>query len=160
ELQKTNLGYIFSRAEMLQLVNFDRRLSRVFLGAQDLRHKNDSWGLTTQSGYWLAGRNILNMWRILRKQVNLREYSLESVARSVLKRRLPKYSLKTLHTWFHEDRYRRHVRQVLSMRCRILLEIVDKLNLVVKTAQMARVIGTDFFSVLSRGSQFEVEGVM
>lgn len=40
------------------------------------------------------------------------------------------------------------------------LAIMDKLDLVGRTSEMARLFGIDFFSVLSRGSQYRVEAVM
>jgi DNA polymerase zeta len=37
------------------------------------------------------------------------------------------------------------------------IEFVDKLDLVRRTSESARLYGIDFFSVLSRGSQYRVE---
>ena len=37
---------------------------------------------------------------------------------------------------------------------------MDKLDLVGRTSEMARLFGIDFFSVLCRGSQYRVEAVM
>ena len=37
---------------------------------------------------------------------------------------------------------------------------MDKLDLLGRTSEMARLFGIDFFSVLSRGSQYRVEAVM
>lgn len=42
----------------------------------------------------------------------------------------------------------------------ICLTILEKLDLLGRTSEMARLFGIDFFSVLSRGSQYRVEAVM
>lgn len=48
----------------------------------------------------------------------------------------------------------------LTLRARMMLEMLEESELVTKTAEFARVFGVDFFSVISRGSQFKVESFM
>lgn len=48
----------------------------------------------------------------------------------------------------------------LTPRRQACLSIMDKLDLLGRTSEMARLFGIDFFSVLSRGSQYRVEAVM
>ncbi|VDN33708.1 unnamed protein product [Gongylonema pulchrum] len=45
------------------------------------------------------GRILLNIWRILRYEVALRNYAMSNVVDAVLKRRFPEYSFKTLSDW-------------------------------------------------------------
>jgi DNA polymerase zeta len=45
-------------------------------------------------------------------------------------------------------------------RCRLSLAIVSELDLLGRTAEMARTFGIDLFSVLSRGSQYRVESML
>jgi DNA polymerase zeta len=88
--------------------------------------------------------------------VKLPIYTFESCAAAVLKRRMPKISARTLATWFRSgpgrDRWRcvdYFVRRAVANHW-----MVDQLDLIKRTSELARVFGIDFYSVLSRGSQF------
>lgn len=160
EVQKDSLGYLLKRAEVLKIPHFVRFLSRVPYGAQDARHMNDTWGDRTHSGYWIPGRIILNLWRILRHQVNLHNYSVQKASAEVLKEPFPKYSKSTLQNLYLKLQQRDSLIDFLKRKCLVSLKLIDKLNIILKTAQMAQFICTDFFSVLTRGSQYRVEGVL
>ena len=45
-------------------------------------------------------------------------------------------------------------------RGRLNLALLEQLDLIGRTAELARAFGIDFFSVLSRGSQYRVESMM
>ncbi len=45
-------------------------------------------------------------------------------------------------------------------RTRLNLALLEQLDLIGRTAELARAFGIDFFSVLSRGSQYRVESMM
>jgi len=45
-------------------------------------------------------------------------------------------------------------------RTRLNLAVLEQLDLIGRTAELARAFGIDFFSVLSRGSQYRVESMM
>lgn len=45
-------------------------------------------------------------------------------------------------------------------RARLNLQMVEQLDLVGRTAELARTFGIDFFSVLTRGTQYRVESMM
>jgi DNA polymerase zeta len=92
---------------------------------------------------------------------------------------VPKYSYETLTNWYrgpvaaHASLLLRH----LFMRVVTNLELLEEADIVTKTAyvifffflevisngmirEFARVFGVDFFSVISRGSQFKVESFL
>lgn len=50
--------------------------------------------------------------------------------------------------------------QYLVRRARLNLALLEQLDLVGRTGELARTFGIDFFSVLSRGSQYRVESMM
>lgn len=68
ELQKSSFGYFIKRAEILEL-NPYQSLSRIPLSRTDHRNESDVRGKTHASGLWILGRNILNLWRVLRSEV-------------------------------------------------------------------------------------------
>ncbi|TFY79148.1 hypothetical protein EWM64_g4861 [Hericium alpestre] len=109
-----------------------------------------------------AGRQVLNVWRIMRAEQGLSLYTFENSVFHLLRRRVPKYAASTLTEWFHSDT----IAQVASLLCyfqsrtTMVLEVLEAAETVTKTAEFARVFGVDFYSVISRGSQFKVESFM
>ncbi|KAF5370238.1 hypothetical protein D9615_010070 [Tricholomella constricta] len=122
----------------------------------------DEWGMRHTSTFKVAGRHVLNLWRIMRSEQALTSYSLENVTFNVLRRRIPRYSNATLSEWYHMGTPFRTacVLRYFLDRTSILLEILEESEVITKTAEFARVFGVDFFSVISRGSQFKVESFM
>ncbi|BBN02455.1 DNA polymerase zeta [Marchantia polymorpha subsp. ruderalis] len=123
---------------------------------------DDEWGRTHGSGLYIGGRTVLNAWRIMRGEVKLNIYSIEAVAEAVLRRRVPRLPWQTLTRCFTRGPSggRHHCIQYFIDRARLTLEIMEQLDLMNRTAELARVFGIDFYSVFSRGSQFRVESMM
>ncbi|KAG8944786.1 DNA polymerase zeta [Tulasnella sp. 424] len=75
---------------------------------------------------------------------------------------VPHYSAETLSQWF-KSKSSGQTSRVLDYsieRAAMVLDILDETQVVTKNAEFARVFGVEFFSVLSRGSQFKVESFM
>lgn len=49
--------------------------------------RTDQWGMRHTSTFKVAGRHVLNLWRIMRSEQTLTSYTLENVAFSVLQKR-------------------------------------------------------------------------
>ncbi|OMO99194.1 hypothetical protein COLO4_13444 [Corchorus olitorius] len=60
----------------------------------------DEWGRTHASGVHVGGRIVLNVWRLMRGEVKLNMYTVEAVAESVLRRKIPSIPYKVLTKWF------------------------------------------------------------
>lgn len=122
----------------------------------------DEWGRTHGSGIHVGGRIVLNLWRIMRGELKLRIYSLEAVAEAVLRRKVPKIPWRTLSWWFLSGPGRARFRCIEHIidRAKLNLAIMDQLDMINRTSELARVFGIDFFSVHSRGSQYRVESMM
>ena len=118
-------------------------------------------------------------------QVKLPIYTFEHVARHVLKKRFPTFSARQLTSWFHSGPKQRHrVVRYLLERTEAVIRMLVQLDLLNRTrydsflclhstmaatnavipvspgSEMARLFGIDFYSVLTRGSQYRVEAVM
>ncbi|KAG6851054.1 hypothetical protein H0H93_002946 [Arthromyces matolae] len=134
DVQRSSWGYLNARAEHH---GFDLR---ELLSRAPPKHvaRSDQWEIRHTSTFQVAGRHVLNTWRLMRSEYNLTRYSLENVV-------------------FHDSVV---LKCYFLKRTSILLDILDACDLVTKTAEFARVFGVDFFSVLSRGSQFKVESFM
>lgn len=48
---------------------------------------SDQWGMRTTSTFKVAGRHVLNVWRLMRVELSLNMYSFENVAFQLLNRR-------------------------------------------------------------------------
>ncbi|XP_050394966.2 DNA polymerase zeta catalytic subunit [Patella vulgata] len=163
EIQMLSLGYILQRAAQLSL-NICPKLSRL----PDCKEGNrfsaekDKWGADHNSEIHIAGRIVLNLWRILRHEVTLNIYDFENVAHHVLHQRIPLYSFRSLTTWFNHRThlYRWRVIDHYTIRVKAILQIIDQLDLIGQTSEFARVFGIEFYDVLSRGSQYRVESMM
>lgn len=47
----------------------------------------DSWGFNTTAAVKITGRHIINIWRAMRGEVNLTQYTMENVVFHLLHRR-------------------------------------------------------------------------
>ncbi|KAJ7630949.1 hypothetical protein FB45DRAFT_917030 [Roridomyces roridus] len=141
EIQAASWGYLSSRGQEYGL-DIAEEISR----APSIRRAGvDQWGMRHTSTFKVGGRHVLNMTRIMRVELTLNIYTFENVAFHVLKRRTPRYGPATLMDWYQDS---------VPAHTAIETEVVTK------TAEFARVFGVDFFSVISRGSQFKVESFM
>ncbi|TFK41148.1 hypothetical protein BDQ12DRAFT_697053 [Crucibulum laeve] len=158
EVQKSSWGYLDARGKYHGF-NVGELMSRAppshTAGA-------DQWNMRNNSTFKAAGRHVLNLWRIMRSEQTLTSYSFENIAFNVLRQRVPKYTFKTLTEWFHSPMSARTAMllQYFIQRTVMNLNILEETEVVTKTAEFARVFGVDFFSVISRGSQFKVESFM
>lgn len=72
--------------------------------------------------------------------------------------RIPHYTFPALTGMFNNNRHT--LIEYFQMRAYLNLEFLKKLEIVERTSELARLFGIDFFSVLSRGSQYRVESMM
>ncbi|XP_022689423.1 DNA polymerase zeta catalytic subunit-like isoform X2 [Varroa jacobsoni] len=110
--------------------------------------------------YRLTGRVLLNVWRILRKELSLTSYSFENVYFHILHRRESRIAWRTLREWYEDELLASRSLAYYVKRCVGCLEMLSKLEIYTKTCEMARIYGIQFYEVLSRGSQFRVESMM
>lgn len=122
----------------------------------------DEWGRTHASGVHVGGRIVLNVWRLMRGEVKLRMYTIEAVAETVLRKKVPYIPCKVLANWFSSGpgRARHRCMEYVLVKTKLNLDIVNQLDMINRTSELARVFGIDFFSVLSRGSQYRVESML
>ena len=149
--------------------------------------QDDEYGRLHASGLHVTGRIVINLWRVLRTELKLQSYTMEACARAVLRRRLPRFTHRTLSRWAcaNDDDFNgfnggggvrggnngttviaaaAHQRwraiDHASSRAVVVARMLEQLDLVARTSEQARIFGIDFFSVLSRGSQYRVESML
>lgn len=148
------------------------------------RKTPDEYGRIKQSGIHVTGRIVMNVWRIIRHEVKLSIYTFQNVVFNILGKRLlpkmeiinnfriPEFSYKSMTKWFEANtRSRALIFQYHIDRTELNLRILDRLDFISRTrftisnhsycfSELSRVYGIDFFSVISRGSQYKVESMM
>ena len=172
EIQSSSWGYIFQRSIFHQL-NFGQQLSRLNANkSKSTFSKEDNpYGHKKNSSLSCTGRLFFNVWRLMRSELTLTSYSLESVAFKVLNQRLPRFSITTLSLWYQSGLLSRwKTYKYYFTRAKISLIILHELDIIGKTryffflrfipSEFARVYGIEFSDVLTRGSQFRVESMM
>ena len=117
---------------------------------------------SSNGAIWLSGRVVLNLWRMMRKELTLHQYTLDSVSRDVLGISAPSLPCNVLHEWWKsKSSTKRDVAMAHTCRRAMLnLRILQKLDTIDRTCEFARFFGMPFYDVLSRGSQYRVESVM
>jgi DNA polymerase zeta len=105
--------------------------------------ESDRWGFTQASAIRVTGRHIINIWRALRGELNLTQYTLENVTFHLLHRRyvigfleltydrVPHYSHADLTKW-SQGASRSRVLLYYISRCLIDLEILEAQELVAR----------------------------
>ncbi|GIX95779.1 DNA polymerase zeta catalytic subunit, partial [Caerostris darwini] len=165
EIQMASWGYLIERANVFNM-NLNFMLSRLCDPADSMFHdgvQKDNNVVTDQivevDQIKVTGRIILNFWRLLTKEITLKSYTFEKVYHHVLHRRRPHYSFQDLTRWFH-GREKETVVEYYTVYVLGVMQILDKLDILRRTSELARLFGIQFYDVLSRGSQFRVESMM
>ncbi|EED13839.1 DNA polymerase zeta catalytic subunit, putative [Talaromyces stipitatus ATCC 10500] len=163
EVHNSSWGYLIERARVKYEYDLCNELSRVKTSAHGRFGKDsDRWGFNHTSSISVTGRHMINIWRAMRSELTLLGYTMENVVFHLLHRRIPHYPFRELTRWFTGSKPRdmMKVMEYYLSRVQLDLEILDTNELIPRTSEQARLLGVDFFSVFSRGSQFKVESLM
>lgn len=163
EVHNGSWGYMIERSRFKYEFNLCEELSRTKAQSHGRSGKeNDKWGFNHTSTIRVTGRHMINIWRAMRGELNLLQYTMESVVFHLLHRRVPHYTYKDLTRWYTSNKSKDVMKVIgyYASRVRLNLEILHENELIARTSEQARLLGVDFFSVFSRGSQFKVESLM
>ena len=106
------------------------------------------------------GRILLDVWRLLRHEVALTSYTYENVMYHILQKRFQLLSFMDLTRLWGKLSTRWIVLQYFNERANGTLDLLNQLDLIGRTCELAKLFGIQFYEVLSRGSQFRVESMM
>lgn len=160
EIEMQSWGFLIQRGQSLG-VNLASLLSRIVIKPKEVDVKDDDdIEVEYRTQLKIHGRIVMDLWRLLRHEVNLMSYTFENTMYHILHRRYPKHSSLNLTRMWADPLTRWIVLQYYSIRVRGVLELLHQLDLVGRTSEMAKLFGIQFFEVLSRGSQFRVESMM
>jgi DNA polymerase zeta len=163
EVHGGSWGYLIERARLKYDYNLCDEFSRMKAQSHGRFGKdNDKWGFNHTSTIRVTGRHMINIWRAMRSELNLLQYTMENVVFHLLHRRVPHFTWADLTQWYTNDKPRDLAKVIhhYVSRVQLDLEILEQNELIPRTSEQARLLGVDFFSVFSRGSQFKVESLM
>ena len=163
EVHGGSWGYIIERARCKYDYNLCDEFSRMKAQSHGRFSKEDDrWGFNHTSTIRVTGRHMINIWRAMRGELNLLQYTMENVVFQTCHRRIPHYPFSDLTSWYMSSNIRDlgKVIDYYVLRVQLDIEILEQNELVPRTSEQARLLGVDFFSVFSRGSQFKVESLM
>uniref|UniRef100_A0A1I8QAE6 DNA polymerase zeta catalytic subunit n=1 Tax=Stomoxys calcitrans TaxID=35570 RepID=A0A1I8QAE6_STOCA len=160
EIEMSSWGFIIDRAKYLCL-NIAPLLSRVpSQKTRDFVDEDREQFTDLDVEMKLCGRILLDVWRLMRSEIALTSYTFENVMYHILHKRCPCHSFRSLTEWYFSPCSRWIVLEYFLERVRGTLALLDQLDLIGRTSEMAKLIGIQFYEVLSRGSQFRVESMM
>ena len=163
EVHNGSWGYLIERARVKYDYNFCDEISRMRSQSHGrFGREADRWGFNQTSTIRVTGRHTINIWRAMRGELNLLQYTMENVVFHLLHQRIPHYPFADLTRWYTNSNPRdlsKTVEYFLS-RVQMDLEILEANELVPRTSEQARLLGVDFYAVFARGSQFKVESLM
>ncbi|KAI9332155.1 hypothetical protein DFJ73DRAFT_856131 [Zopfochytrium polystomum] len=162
EIHSASWGYLIDRAHSALNMDLASCISRVLFGAKTkVNEEENEYGFQHDSALYASGRIFLNVWRLLKSELTLTSYTLENTVFHALHERIPKYSHETLSRWYGQSAVTRwRVLRYYLQRVQLNIRLLDDTSKISRTSEFARVYGIDFFSVISRGSQFQVESIM
>lgn len=157
EMEQLSWGYILERSNILNIC-ISAALSRV----SDMNLGNNSKFVesTFVQPIMFTGRMVFSTWRIIRHEINLNTCSYERIHHHALNERVPCFPFEILTKWFYENRNRWRVIDYYLVRVVGQMRILDKFDLIAKVSELARVYGTQFIDVITRGSQIGIESMM
>ncbi|XP_054900495.1 DNA polymerase zeta catalytic subunit [Poeciliopsis prolifica] len=163
EVQMHSWGYLLQRAAALG-VDLCQQLSRIPGDSKENRFavERDEYGADTMTEINIIGRVTLNLWRVMKSEVTLNNYSFENVAFHVLHQRFPLYSPRTLSDWFDHITHLHRWKMVDHYVSRLqgTMQLLQQQDIIGRTSELARLFGIQFLHVLTRGSQYRVESMM
>jgi len=167
-LRDGGIGYLLQRAGVLGY-DLASGLSRVALGVHDPKTERQ-WSLsmhpwetdTASGGIRLLGRYVLDVWRIMQSEVKLSNYTFYRVVEEILGRRMPRLPWSTQRDWFKRGTAAdcRRALELVLFRAAWTLDLLEALDILGRSAEMATSYGIDLLSVFLRGSQYRVESLM
>lgn len=163
EVHNSSWGYLIERARMKYEYNLCDEISRMKSQSHGRFGKEaDRWGFTHTSTIRITGRHMINIWRAMRGELNLLQYTMENVVFHLLHKRIPHYQHSDLTAWYTNGKPRDLTKVIhhFLTRVQLNLDILEANEIVPRTSEQARLLGVDFFAVISRGSQFKVESTM
>ena len=163
EVNLFSWGYLMQRSKNIHKFNLAEELSRVSFSWKNEKFDKKSRQYTHASAASITGRYVLNIWRIIRSNLALTQYTAENLAFNILHERIPHFSYSDLTSMWRNSTNSSYLATVLRYwmtRVRVNIKLLRKQDFIDKTIEQAKLIGIDFHSIYFRGSQYKVESFL
>ncbi|KZC10783.1 DNA polymerase zeta catalytic subunit, partial [Dufourea novaeangliae] len=159
EIESHSWGYIMQRATHIGYNNLTWQISRI---PNVTPTKGQTLDKDNLSDVKIPGRIVLDVWRIMRHEIGLLNYTFENVIYHVLRERIACPTFQHLTDWWKHNNVTIQWRVIFHYVVRVVgtLRILIHLDIIGRTCEHARLFGIQFYEVFSRGSQFRVESMM
>ncbi|KAK8878149.1 DNA polymerase activity protein [Tritrichomonas musculus] len=146
-IERESFGYLVERGNNIGIKNWHNMISRTkepILSFDECKK--------------ITGRILINFWRIVRHKENLRTYDLTNVANEILGAPFPSITDEHLSIFasIAPHRFVHHIHSKMMT----IVSLVNKMTIIEQFTELSLVIGLDFCSVISRGSQFQTESLL
>uniref|UniRef100_A0A0N4Z9G7 DNA polymerase n=1 Tax=Parastrongyloides trichosuri TaxID=131310 RepID=A0A0N4Z9G7_PARTI len=156
EIYRESWGYLIQRCQK-EYQSMILKLSRVHTFV-DYNFSNNLSKLT-----FPEGRVTLNIWKIVKRNVNLRSYDFFTTVHSLLSEKIQKIPIEIMSSLLDENQHvsiKLQIIKNLHKRCSFNMKILNHMGTLITTSEMAKVYGIQFEEALTRGSQFRVESML
>ncbi|KAB5517040.1 hypothetical protein PHYPO_G00184900 [Pangasianodon hypophthalmus] len=144
EVQMRSWGYLLQRASALGM-DLCQQLSRVPGDAKENRftEDKDEYGSEVMTEIHIVGRITINLWRIMKTEAALNNYTFENVAFHLLHQRFPLYTHRTLSDWFDHNThlYRWKVVDHYMSRVCGVMQLLQQRDVVGRTSEFGGRMG-------------------
>lgn len=160
EINASSWGYIIERFRVAYDINLLASLSRCTFKSNG--KLGDRWGYTHTSAIRINGRNLLNVWRVIKGELKITNYSIQNITYHLLHQTLPKYLNLQLSEWFSNGKITnllmvlKYYQKIISL----VLKIMYIQEMIIRNVEQARLVGIDFNAIFYRGSQYKVESLL
>nr|XP_031826946.1 DNA polymerase zeta catalytic subunit isoform X1 [Nomia melanderi] len=161
EIESHSWGYILHRAVHIGFNNLVWQISRISNAIPTLLKEQTS-DKDNFNDIKIPGRIVLDVWRIMRHEIALLNYTFENVMYHVLRERISCPTFQHLTDWWKYNNVTVQWKVISHYVIRVVgtLRILIHLDVIGRTCELARLFGIQFYEVFSRGSQFRVESMM
>ncbi|KRX00969.1 Ribonuclease H-like domain [Pseudocohnilembus persalinus] len=108
----------------------------------------------------VCGRVVLNVWRICKSGLKLKNYDLENVILELFKNREPVFNNWTLTKLYNDQQQKHIVLKYFIKRINYVDKIINEMGTLTQSSEQTRLFGCEFESTIMRGSQFRIESVL
>jgi DNA polymerase zeta len=144
EIQGCSFGYIIKRGKILG-IDMLQLLSK--MPTEKFSVKNDFHDLLAddqESGFFITGRIIINLWHRMRAELKLVSYSYSNVAAKILSRRVPFFSHAQLYSWFMSNHSKCRTVRHLNMLSELNIYLMQKIDMIRRISESARFLLSSF----------------
>ena len=106
-------------------INLLQELSRTPSEKPSNRNNQDLHSEDHESGIFITGRIVLNVWKRMKSEMKLQMYTLNYVAQQLLNHKVPYLSQEQLFRWFvstrNKDRTLRHIFMLADINIQVCI---------------------------------------